>query len=406
MSVDVRSRTDSAAAPITGPEFFRELLPAALAANPALVAAATRQLPLPDLIVAVEDDSWRLSTAGEQVLLGSGESTSEADWHLSSDQLSEIVLDRVTPIGLHASGKLSLRRRTLPDLLNWWLLLRSVLDQRAAHTPGSVTFADRNGGALDLRRSFRITDASEDLRWFLEQAGYLHIQGVFSAQEMAEIAADMDRAAPQFQPDDGRSWWARTADGQQRVVRMQGFDLLSPATARLLDDPRIQGIGELSGDGHKLRDETGNRIEALFKPIGVTQGISDVPWHKDCSLGRHSYDCCSITIGVSITGADAESGQLRVLAGSHRALIWPARRQPDIDLPDIALPTRTGDLTVHLSCTMHMAQPPVQRERRVLYTSLRLPARDAAELAARRQLIDDIREAAPRTVSQPSTIDR
>ena len=36
-----------------------------------------------------------------------------------------------------------------------------------------------------------------------------------------------------------------------------------------------------------------NRIEALVKPIGVVEGISDVPWHKDCSLGRHCYECCS-----------------------------------------------------------------------------------------------------------------
>ena len=46
----------------------------------------------------------------------------------------------------------------------------------------------------------------------------------------------------------------------------------------------------------------------LFKPLGVTQGISDVPWHKDCSLGGHSYRCCSLTVGISVTGADATSG--------------------------------------------------------------------------------------------------
>ena len=48
----------------------------------------------------------------------------------------------------------------------------------------------------------------------------------------------------------------------------------------------------------------GNIIEALVKPIGVVRGISDLPWHKDCSIGRHSYRCCGITVGVSVTGAD------------------------------------------------------------------------------------------------------
>ncbi len=49
-----------------------------------------------------------------------------------------------------------------------------------------------------------------------------------------------------------------------------------------------------------------------------------------------------------------------------------------------------------------MAQPPVDRERRVLYTGFGLPARDReATKAAKRRLLE-VREAAPVTVSQPS----
>src|SRR5438309_931074 len=135
-------------------------------------------------------------------------------------------------------------------------------------------------------------------------------------------------------------------------------------------------LDDRPGAGHVWGKRTFNRIEALFKPIGVVEGISDVPWHKDCALGRHSYDCCALTVGISVTGADAESGQLRVLAGSHRALIWPQLRQPHCDLPEVDLPTRTGDVTLHLSCTLHMAQPPVTHERRVLYTGFGLPDRN------------------------------
>jgi hypothetical protein len=39
-------------------------------------------------------------------------------------------------------------------------------------------------------------------------------------------------------------------------------------------------------------------IEALIKPLHVVEGISDLPWHKDCSLGRHSYECYSLTLGI------------------------------------------------------------------------------------------------------------
>ncbi len=159
-------------------------------------------------------------------------------------------------------------------------------------------------------------------------------------------------------------------------------------------------------DDHRLGRPSSpeNVIEALIKPIGIVEGISDLPWHKDCSLGLHSYQCCSVTIGISVTGATAESGQLRVVAGSHRALIQPAFTRRDLDLPRVDLPTRKGDITVHLSCTMHMSQPPVERERRVMYTTFRLPepegfARDGLDKVAR------IREGAHKVVSQkPSPV--
>jgi ectoine hydroxylase-related dioxygenase (phytanoyl-CoA dioxygenase family) len=140
-----------------------------------------------------------------------------------------------------------------------------------------------------------------------------------------------------------------------------------------------------------------NAIEALVKPLGVVDGISDLPWHKDCSLGRHSYDCSGITTGISVTGADENSGQLAVVAGSHRANLQPNFIHPYLDLPQISLPTETGDVTVHLSCTLHMSNPPSVSERRVLYTGFALP-HDGVRVG--RDRIDRTREEAYVKVSQ------
>ena len=114
--------------------------------------------------------------------------------------------------------------------------------------------------------------------------------------------------------------------------------------------------------------------------------------------------CCSLTVGVSVTGAGPTTGQLRVVAGSHRALVWPSLLDPAVTgLPVLPLATETGDVTIHLSCTLHMAEPPTERERRVMYTSFRLPSRDpAATDAARHALMAAARERAPLTTSQPS----
>jgi hypothetical protein len=275
-----------------------------------------------------------------------------------------------------------------------------LLDARPAHTNGAVEFVDCDGGSLSLTRVFKIDDDPADLAHFLSQAGFLHIAGVFDENEMAAVSHEMDAAMPRYSPDDGRSWWARTGDGERRLVRMQYFHQESPTTTALLGDDRLQRLALLTGDGHRTHKPGGNSniVEALVKPIGIVEGISDVPWHKDCSLGGHSYRCCSMTVGISVTGADADTGQLRVVAGSHRALIQPAFVRRDLELPQVDLPTGTGDITIHLSCTLHMSQPPVTGERRVMYTDFSLPESEAGDPGE--ATLKRIREGAPKTVSQ------
>jgi len=102
-----------------------------------------------------------------------------------------------------------------------------------------------------------------------------------------------------------------------------------------------------------------------------------------------------------VTGADAESGQLRVLPGSHRALMWPAPCiQPGLDLQPVDLPTQTGDVTVHLSCSLHMSQPPVKRTRKVLYTGFGQTALDAELADANRAKLGAVRSKTHTSVSQ------
>jgi hypothetical protein len=401
MSVDLRRRTDGPRDAVDPEQFFAETLPAALDTNVDGIAPGARWLDLPPVTVEVDGAAWTLSWNGDHVTVAPGSADHGAHARLSREQLDDLVSDQQTIMGFWSSGRLDQPAGRLGDLLDWWLVLRAALDQQTIHTPGAISFVDRDGDPLDVRRSFRPDDDPDELRHFLEQAGFLHLEGVFTEAEMAQVSAEMDEAAPRYTNGDGNSWWAKTADGEAHLVRMQAFDRQSPATAELVQDDRFLSLADIPGDGHQWGKRPGNHIEALFKPIGIVHGISDVPWHKDCSLGRHSYECCSLTVGISVTGADAVSGQLRVRAGSHRALVWPAMEQPNCDLPTVDLPTRTGDVTIHLSCTLHMAQPPVERERRVMYSGFALPALDPTAAAEARARLIAVREAAPLTVSQP-----
>ena len=406
MTVDVRTRRDGTGRSVDPAAFFEDELPDSLAEVGAVFDPDAAGLRLRPLTVAVDDDAWTLTEDEGRLSVRRGPVEGSGNLRLDPAQLSDLVSDQVTPMGWFSSGRLDLADCHLAGLLDWWLLLRAALDGVIPHQPGDVDLVDGHGAPLDLHRSFGSDDDPQEMRRFLEAAGYLHITGVFTEDEMAEVAADMDRAAPTYRQGDGHSWWAKTGDGEQHLVRMQSFDTRSPTVSDLVADNRLQRIADVPGAGHQWGARADNRIEALFKPVGVVEGISDVPWHKDCSLGRHSYECCSVTVGVSVTGADSVSGQLRVVAGSHRALVWPAMLQRGLDLPVVDLPTQTGDLTVHLSCTLHMAQPPVDRERLVLYTGFGLPPRDpdeGAAAAAARISLRDIREAAPVTVSQPAS---
>jgi hypothetical protein len=401
VSVDFRTRRDDDANAVDPRAFFSTELPASVERFRERIEPGASRLGLRPLSIETGDEVWTLAWEDGTVRIRPGPASDAARVRLAPDELTGLVHDQCTPVTFFTGGTLDMPAGKLADFLDWWLVLRGALDGRRLHTPGAVAFADREGGPLDLRRHFRLDDPSEVMTHFLHEAGYLHLSGVFGEDEMARISADMDRAASGYGDGDGRSWWATTADGVRRLVRMQGFDERSPATAELLQDDRFLRIGALTGDGHLHTGLEGNRIEALRKPIGVVQGISDLPWHKDCSLGRHSYECCSLTVGISVTGADRDSGQLRVVAGSHRALLWPALLPPGHhDLPEIDLPTCTGDVTVHLSCTLHMSRAPVLRERRVLYTAFRLPTTATAQVAAARARVRAVREAAHTTVSQ------
>ncbi|MET1041949.1 MAG: phytanoyl-CoA dioxygenase family protein [Acidimicrobiales bacterium] len=394
MNVDLRTRFDADVGQVDAAEFFAVGLPAAVERHPDLVERLVG-LNLRPLRIEVGGRSWVLQRDAEGTPRVTGDGDTSLTLRLTADQLSDLVNDQITPVGLMTAGTLDLEPMRIGGLMDWWLVLRSLLDERPIHTSGGVDLPD------DLGRSFTLDDDPEALRAYLARAGYLHLRGVYTPEEMQRISDDMDAAEPEYADGDGHSWWATLSDGSRRVVRMQRFEDRSPTTTALLDDDRLRALGRLPGCGHTVDVGREYRVEALFKPLGVRQGISDVPWHKDCSLGRHSYECCSLTIGISVTGAGPTSGQLRVVPGSHRALVWPSLFDAaQLDLPDLPLPTEAGDVTVHLSCTLHMAQPPTERERKVLYTGFRLPPRDADAAETGRRRLRAARDSAPLTTSQ------
>ena len=106
---------------------------------------------------------------------------------------------------------------------------------------------------------------------------------------MAAVSAELDDAIAEATQDDGASWWARTEAEGWYASRILGFNLKSPTLQELLSTDRFRAIGHFTDDEMVQRPpREGDSAEGLHKKVGVVEGISDVSWHKDCSMGGHS----------------------------------------------------------------------------------------------------------------------
>ncbi|HVH16798.1 MAG TPA: phytanoyl-CoA dioxygenase family protein [Myxococcota bacterium] len=397
-SIDFRTRRMGDAVALDAGAFCESELPARIAEHGQLAARGYARLGLAPLAFEVGDVRRTLRVDGDALALHEGIDADATHTVLEPRAFSELVQDVSSALGLGMRGAVELRRGSMDQFVAWEPVLRAALDGRPVYEPGMVTLRGRDGGPLELQRSFTLADPPEEIGAFLAEAGFLRIRGVFGADEMAEVSADLDAAVAEARPEEGRAWWARGGDGARYAARILGFNEKSPALTKLLRDERIARLGRFTDDAFVQRDpETEDAAEGLLKKIGVTEGISDVPWHTDCGPGMHSRRCCALTIGICLTPADRESGELGVVAGSHRANVQGGGVRRDLDLPRVALPADTGDVTVHCSCTLHMSRPPVSRERRVVYTSMALaprpgevfPKPERGEVRKSRAFLDD-----------------
>ena len=373
-TVDLRTRADDNAVVVDPTTFLDEQLPALLEANGGEAGTAASRLGLAPLTLDVDGDAltFGVDEGGLVVHHGAGDALVVA---LDQAAFADLVQDVSSTFGIQMIGRAEIRRGDVDRFVAWEPVLRCLLDGRAVYEPGSIAFRDHDGGPLDLHRSFAPDDDPAEIAHFLAEAGFLHLEGVFTEAEMAEVAAEQDEAVAAAERDDGASWWARTEVDGWYPSRILGFNQKSPTLRALLHDDRFTRIGTLTDDRYRQRDpDVGDSAEALLKKVGVVEGISDVSWHKDCSMGGHSRHCCALTVGISVTGAGRDNGELGAVAGSHRANVVPLGSE-GLDLPRVPLPTRTGDITVHCSCTLHMSRPPVSTERRVVYTGFDLAPR-------------------------------
>lgn len=381
-SLDRRTRCDAQKLPIVLPaDFFFAQFPVLAAANGAIAAAGFVALAAPPLSLKVEGSCWTIDCANGSLVVRAGLADNALVITLTRQQFTDWAQNEISLNGFLVARTLVFRGGTRRDVSVWDSLWIALLEGWPVIDP-DFAFVDRRGEPLDLDRCFSPTDSTADMAHFLREAGYIHLRGWVDLQDIAAISRDMERARPDYSEGDNKSWWAELNDGTRVCVRMQEFVGRSPATARILSGHAWEAmICALEGpDAMARKPVEGRIVEALFKPVGVVSGPSDLSFHRDCHLGRHAYACARMTVGIAITSADKSNGQLRVVAGSHRLVMPVDVAGTEPYLPVVALQTEPGDLTVHLSCTLHEATAPVSAERRVLYTEIPLRQPDGGTI--------------------------
>jgi len=379
-SVDTRTRSVGASAPIEAAAFWDGEWSDALARNGSRAAADAARLGLPPLAIAVEDDVWTLRLGAGTLEVVPGREATTLLVSLDGDAFADLVTERRTALGLVIGSRVNGSPESNETFCAWDPVLRSALDGRGVYRPGDVTLRALEGSPLELDQRFRLCDRPSEAAHFLAEAGFLLLQGVFTDEEIDAVDADLARAVDGARPDDGASWWAKTRAGEQYPCRILDFARKSESLRVLFDDPRFLAIGELLGDGHRPGDPFGEHFsevtaEGLVKRVESVEGLACLPWHKDCERGGHSMFCSGLTVGICLTPVDDAHGGLDVVAGSHRANIARAQVDRELDLPRVTLRADRGDLTVHMSCALHRSTHPASRERRVAYTGFALPAR-------------------------------
>lgn len=375
MSIDCRTRRHLDRKQLDRDAIFDSLIPEALSRNAELAARGLRYKNLPALTLSVGDRTVTLCERSGAMRLEAGHASDSATAKLDYSALSDLVQDWTTTMGLAMNSRVKMTQGSFEHWIGWEPVLRALFDGRPVHEAGAITLTDQDGKGLDLSRAFERDDDRDEISHFLHQAGFLHLRSVFTEAEMAAVSADLDVALGCARQDDGASWWAGDSKGVQQAVRVLFFQEQSAALRTLLQDDRLSWLATITGDNLCGSVDGAGWLgaEGLIKPLDIKTGLSDLPWHKDCGQGQHSYYCNGLSIGISVTGADELSGALGIVPGSHRANVQTAGKDVSLDLPVIKLATQTGDLTVHCSDTLHRAYPPIARPRKVVYTGFRQP---------------------------------
>jgi ectoine hydroxylase-related dioxygenase (phytanoyl-CoA dioxygenase family) len=351
--------------------FHRVQLPAAVGARDGGTAAARDVGDGRSVAFRLDDGrAYTYRSHGGRITIEPGDAA-DAVAELDDAAFDDLVNERWTMFGLLYPGRMRVVEGSFDDVASWEAALTNLWFDRPIYdgTPDELA-------ALDLTRTFSLHDDDAEIVHFLRTAGFAVLRGVFSADEIAAFDAEVRRLRSIARPDDNKSWWATNAQGEEVCCRLTYTNERSALLADVHDDARLRRIaGWHDGPLVPLPDRLDGH-SVVIKNSAVVNGLSDLPWHRDCGMGGHPVLCPTLNVGVQLDRADADNGQLWFLAGSHRHTnrISEVDRHPE--WPVMRVEADPGDVTVHYAHVLHVAPAPAgsTASRRTMYVGFNNPA--------------------------------
>jgi len=255
----------------------------------------------------------------------------------------------------------------------WEPALRCLYSGTPIYNPATLDLRDLDGAPLDIRKSFDRGDDPERMSHFLRTAGYLHVRGAFSIDEIARLSDEVDRLRDRSVEGTRFSRWASDGRGEKKVWDLQYMALQSPMMLDLDDHPMVKFLTGLAKEHVVPSIDRDNGTHAILREF---TGVNDVgsnymlDWHRDCGIGGCPITCPRVHVGIQLDAATPDSSQLFFLAGSAGRMAHDRFPEEEwASKPIVTYETEPGDVTVHLGCILHAAPKATGRHRRrTIYT--------------------------------------
>jgi ectoine hydroxylase-related dioxygenase (phytanoyl-CoA dioxygenase family) len=219
----------------------------------------------------------------------------------------------------------------------------------------------------------------------LQTDGYVVLEGIFSAEEIAELVADVERVFDEYPPDDRGDTPEQSAPFRYEMLNRSGV------VQRAIGHPRILEVIEalLGEDCHVIANTAWRQQPGENDHLGRFWHIDSGPHvPRDPSIpwdSRIPYPVFAIAAHLYLWDCPIEAGPTGVIPGSHTSGQAPPRKRLADDNLEwngrsvIPIVARAGDVALFVSDVWHRRMPPRPGDPGRMFVQCHYGRRDIAQ---------------------------